>query len=352
MLQSSELSKIDWRSGIVVRSPNWLGDAVMALPAMICLKNALPSDYGFFVVCSENLAPLYSSIPWVSKIVTIGDGHASFSKGKLKELSTLDAGVGFLFVNSFRSVWHFWRTVPKVYGASNGLRNIFLSRSFKVKWREKKAYSNEHQSYKYLSMAYRLGCETWNGEYPEFAVESSELRMPEISDFLEKGKILVAAPGAVYGPAKRWEASSYHEVCRYWIEAKKGRVLIVGGANEAETAEEVASGLNGASVLNLAGKTNMRELIYILKKSDMCISNDSGIMHLGSALNTKGVAVFGSTDPFATGPLSKNWTVILKKQSCAPCFSRECVNVQKDYRCLKSITPADVINAIENLMRK
>lgn len=345
-----EISSLDWRNGIVVRSPNWLGDAIMALPAMTCLKNVLPEKCGFFVVCPDNLSPLYSSISWVSKIITIGNGHSSLSREKLKELISLDAGAGFLFVNSFRSAWYFWKTVPKVYGASNGLRNILLTKSFKVKWHEKKSYSEKHQSYKYLSMVYELGCEKWNEKYPEFTlIDPSELKNQELKTFLKEGNVMVVAPGAAYGPAKRWDSSSYNEVCHYWIKEKKGRVIIVGAKDEIETAETVASGLDSSYVLNLAGKTNLKELIYILKKSDICVSNDSGIMHLGSALNTKGVAIFGSTDPFATGPLSKNWTVLLKKQSCAPCFSRECINDEKDYRCLKAITPKEVIEAMEKL---
>jgi heptosyltransferase-2 len=164
------------------------------------------------------------------------------------------------------------------------------------------------------------------------------------------GKIMVVAPGAAYGSAKRWSSSSYNEVCRYWIEEKSGRVIIVGAENEMKTAEGVASNLDNSHILNLAGKTNLKELIYTLKKSDICVSNDSGVMHLGSALNAKGVAIFGSTDPFATGPLSKNWAVLLKKQSCSPCFFRECINVEKDYKCLEAITSADVIEAIEKLI--
>ncbi len=350
MRLNSEISSLDWRNGIVVRSPNWLGDAIMALPAMTCIKKALPEGCGFFVVCPDNLSPLYSSIPWVSKIITTGSGHSSLNKEKLKELSELRAGLGFLFVNSFRSAWYFRKTVPKVYGASNGLRNILLTRSFRVKWHEKKSYSEEHQSYKYLSMVYELGCEKWDENYPEFTlIDSSELRDQKIKTFLEEGNVMVVAPGAAYGPAKRWDASSYNEVCRYWMKEKNGRVVIVGANNETETAESVVLGLDNSRILNLAGKTNLKELIYILKKSDICISNDSGVMHLGSALDTKGVAVFGSTDPFATGPLSKNWTVLLKKQSCSPCFSRECVNPEKTYMCLQSITPADVIEAIEKV---
>lgn len=337
-------------SGIIVRSPNWLGDAVMALPAMCCLRKMVPVSSPFYVVSPSNLVPLYDSIPWVNRVIEIESGHSKWTKNKLLELKELNVGSGFLFVNSLRSAYYFWKCIPKIFGASNGLRNIFLTKSFSVKWHESKGYSSEHQSYKYLEMVYRLGAEKWDGKYPEFnLIQESDIRIDGVTQFLSARDTLVVAPGAAYGPAKRWSSINYNQICRYWIEKVNGKVIVLGAKNESDTAREVANGLNVSKVLNLAGKTNLKELIYILKNSKLCICNDSGIMHLGSALDIKGVAVFGSTDPYATGPLSKNWTVAIKKQNCSPCFCRECINPEKDYKCLNSISPEDIIQIIEKM---
>lgn len=338
------------KAGIIVRSPNWLGDAIMALPAMCCLRKMIPVTSPFYVVSPSNLVPLYTSIPWVNKVIEIDSGHSKWTKNKLLEVKELNVGMGFLFVNSLRSAYYFWRCVPKVFGASNGLRNIFLTKSFLVKWHENKGYSDEHQSYKYLKMVYKLGAEKWDEIYPEFKlIEASDIQVDALVEFLLSDDVLVVAPGAAYGPAKRWSSTNYNQVCRSWIDERKGKVIILGARNEYDTAQEVANGLDCSKVLNLAGKTNLKELIYILKKSKLCICNDSGIMHLGSALNIKGVAIFGSTDPYATGPLSKNWTVVIKKQNCSPCFCRECANPEKDYRCLNSITADDIIQIIREM---
>lgn len=335
------------KSGIIIRSPNWLGDAIMALPAMCCLRKMIPLSCHFYVVSPSNLIPLYTSIQWVNKVIEIDSGHSVWNKNKLLEVKNLNAGIGFLFVNSLRSAYYFWKCIPKVFGASSGLRNIFLTKSFSVKWHEAKGYSGEHQSYKYLEMIYELGAEKWDGTYPKFKLlEAPEIRIEGVSKILSDHNTLVVAPGAAYGPAKRWGSTNYNQVCRYWIEEMKGKVIILGAKNECDTAKDVANGLNPSKVLNLAGKTNLKELIYILKKSKLCVCNDSGIMHLGSALDIKGVAIFGSTDPYATGPLSKNWTVAIKKQNCSPCFCRECTNPGKDYKCLNEITADDIIQII------
>lgn len=338
------------KAGIIVRSPNWLGDAIMALPAMCCLRKLTSESTPFYVVAPSNLFYLYGSIPWVTKVIEIDSGHSKWAKSKLLEVKELNAGLGFLFVNSLRSAYYFWKCVPKVFGASNGLRNIFLTKSFPVKWHEDKGYSEEHQSHKYLAMIYALGAEKWDEKYPEFKIiGTSDISVDLVAEFLSSGDVLVVAPGAAYGPAKRWSSDSYKHLCHYWIDKMEGKVIVVGAKNELDTSESVAKGLEGAKILNLAGKTNMKELIYILKKSKLCVCNDSGVMHLGSALDIKGVAIFGSTDPYATGPLSKNWTVAIKKQNCSPCFSRECANSEKDYKCLSSIIPDDIIQIIEKM---
>lgn len=338
------------KSGIAVRSPNWLGDAVMALPAMCCLREMLPESSPFCVISPGNLAPLYDSIPWVSKVIEIESGHSGWSRDKLNDLRKFNAGFGFLFVNSLRSAYYFRRCMPKVFGASNGLRNIFLTKSFAVEWHKNKTYSDEHQSRKYLSMVYALGAKKWNERYPEFKlIDVAQIKASGASDFIAKGKCLAIAPGAAYGTAKRWSSKNYNQVCRYWIESKKGNVIVLGAENENDTANDVIQGLKSGKVLNLVGKTNLKELICILKKSDLCLCNDSGVMHLGSALDIKGIAIFGSTDPYSTGPLSTNWTVIINKQDCSPCFSRQCMNLAKDYKCLTSITADSIIQTIEKM---
>lgn len=341
----------DWLDGIAVRSPNWLGDAVMALPAMYSLKKILPEKCGFFIVTPENLSPLYESIPWINYVLTVGDGHTPWTKEQLNELKSLRPGVGMLFVNSLKSAYYFKKAnIRYVFGASNGIRNIFLKKSFKVKWHKKNGYEECHQSYKYLQMTYSMGAPEWDNIYPEFRVpEPDKTANPLLNNISEHKNLLVIQPGAAYGPAKRWPTDYFREICKYWIN-NKGSVAIVGTKMEAECSKELRSGMGeNRNIIDLTGKTSMNELMYTLKHSLACVCNDSGVMHLASALNLKGVAIFGSTDPFATGPISGKWIVMLERQKCSPCFSRECINSNKDYKCLRDITPENVIKALEYL---
>ena len=338
------------RNSIIVRSPNWLGDAIMAIPAMCCLKTLLVDNGRFCVVTPDNLTPLYSSIPWITDLISIGSGHSALAKDQKNKIKDFNAELGFVFLNSFRSAWYLRFGAKKLYGASNGIRDLLFTKTFKVKWKRANAYETVHQSEKYLAMVYDLGCEKWDNKYPEFCLKAvGEPLKKQVAEFFHNEKILVIAPGAAYGPAKRWDINSYVEVCRYWIDNNNGKVIIVGAEKEINTAAQIRSCLDAKAVIDVTGKTSLNDLMCILKKAQLCLSNDSGIMHLGSALDIKGIAIFGSTDPYATGPLSKNWTVVIKAQKCAPCFARECKNPDKNYLCLKTIAPKDVIDIIRSV---
>ena len=349
--KETKISVSDWRNGIIIRSPNWLGDIIMALPAMCSLKKLLPKSCSFFVATPTAYLPLFKSIPWINHIVPLGTGHSGWTKEQLAEVNKLQAGVGFLFVNSFRSAYYFKKAgVKKLFGASNGFRNLLLSQHYKVNWHTKELYGSDHQAYKYLAMTNALGAPKWDGKFPDFRLsEDADINLPEITKLKTHKNVLAIHPGAAYGPAKRWLPENFREICNYWIKTKKGKVVVIGLKNETETATEVVKDLPEDSIINLIGKTTLSELMFVLKNVDLCLCNDSGTMHLAGALNTKGIAIFGSTDPYSTGPLGEKWIIMLKKQDCSPCFSRECKNPQKDYRCLKSITPGSVIEAINIL---
>jgi heptosyltransferase II len=348
------LSGSDWKDGILIRSPNWLGDAIMALPAIYSLYKLKPANCDFFVAAPDNLLPLFNSISWIDYTLPLGAGHSSWNNETIKKAKELNAGVGFLFVNSLRSAYYFKKAhIKNIFGASNGLRNLLLKKSFKVNWHTVKQYAEVHQSIKYLSMVYELGAPKWDNHYPEFnLLNESDISINSLSKFLENEKVMVVSPGAAYGPSKRWDLDNYESVCKSWIEKYKGKVIITGAPKETEDSNRLAANLAPEKIMNVTGRTTLEELIYILKKSTICIANDSGTMHLGSALDIKGIVIFGSTDPYSTGPLSKNWKVLLEKQTCSPCFSRECINSEKNYNCLKAVKISHVLKAVDELLIK
>ena len=258
------------------------------------------------------------------------------------------AGVGILFNNSFKNAALMRLAgVPKIYGASARGRKFLLSKAFpfpKIRTRE---FNHFHQTGLYLSIVYSLGAEEWKGEFPEFKVlKKPEYMKKDIVEICAKDRLLVLAPGAAYGEAKRWPSENYRELSACWID-RGGCVAIAGSGKEADIAHIVSKGFPEDRVFNLAGETDISELLFLLQKTAFCVANDSGIMHLAAAVGTSGVAIFGSTDPFLTGPLSAKWKVFQEKQECAPCFKRECPANQ--YKCLRAVRAVDVIDYIERI---
>lgn len=342
-----------WRDGIVVRVPNWLGDAMMALPAIACLRRLTPHPCGLFAAVPDKLAQLFEAIPMIDVVVPIGSGHSLWTKAQRRSVGLLNPGLGFLFVNSLKSAVSLRMSgVPLLFGASSGLRGLLMGRTFKVDWHRKGGYADTHQAHITMAMTHAMGAPKWDGVMPPFDLdpEGIGLDIPWPDGFtVEGGPLLVVAPGAAYGPAKRWPAESFRTVCEWWIKGRGGRVAAVGAPDESGACMAVTAGLPADLAANLAGATGLRGLAKTLQEAAACVTNDSGVMHLAAALGRPGVAVFGSTDPYATGPLGGGWTVAIEPQSCAPCFSRTCVNPDVDYRCLSAVTPRAVIEALEKL---
>jgi heptosyltransferase-2 len=336
-----------WRDGLVVRTPNWLGDAVMAVPALVQLKKIVPSTCGMFVVVPPALKTLFESMEFIDKVVPLHKAHAAWTKQDVKNVFKLRAGIALLQNNSLRDTIYF-RTarIPRLYGAAKRGRSILLTESFKFPKIRKGELNHLHHAGRYLAMAYALGAPEWKGELPEFRpAKEPELFPAEVAELLEKEKLLVIAPGAAYGEAKRWPADNFRAVCAEWLD-NGGHAAVIGTAAEKTAADEVCNDLPENKIANLAGKTDLADIIEILKQAEVCVANDSGIMHLSAVLGGKGAAIFGSTDPSSTSPVSTKWKILFEQKECAPCFRRECP--YGHYECLKAITPEMVSREIRS----
>lgn len=347
-----EIPLHEWKDGLIVRSPNWLGDAVMTLPALHQLRKIVPPECGLFVICPPSLADFYKAITSVDLIVQLHQAHKLWKSADLKKVKDLHAGVALLFNNSLRdTIYLRLAGIPKIFGASARCRGILLSRSFSFPKIKSQRTNKLHHAAKYLSLACALGAPEWQGELPEFKVRKEpELMDRSFLELLKNQKLMTLAPGAAYGEAKRWPADYFKTVARHWIEKQDGTVAIIGAPKESHIAELVAFGLPPEKVFNLAGKTDLSELMLLLQKSDICVANDSGTMHLSAAVGGKGVAIFGSTDPTSTSPVSAAWKIIFEQEPCAPCFKRVCPKNYDQYLCLKKITPEKVIAEIKKII--
>lgn len=334
-----------WKNGMVVRMPNWLGDAVMALPALYQLKQMLPPPCALAVICPVGLRPLFHALPWLDVILPLGDVHRNWTRGELRMVRRFAPGVGVLFNNSFRDVLMLrLARVGRLYGAAARSRGFLLRRSFPFPPRRDHQLNKLHHANKYLSIVYAMGAPRWDGVLPELKIPLPFQQMrPELKAVCDHPKLLVLAAGAAYGAAKRWKSESFRAVAAAWI-ARGGVAVTVGGASEHAIGEEIAEGLDGRKFFNLMGKTDLPELMHILRSARDIVANDSGVMHLAAALGAPGVAVFGSTDYSATGPIAPGWRIFHSGRKCSPCFKRTCP--QGVSRCMADVTPGMVIEVL------
>ncbi|MBN2640893.1 MAG: lipopolysaccharide heptosyltransferase II [Victivallales bacterium] len=344
-----DLKLSDWKNGVAVRSPNWLGDAVMTLPALNQLKKIIPEHCGLFIVCPPSLKGFYDTLPMVDKIICLTRAHKNWTRSDVKHVNRLHAGICLMFNNSLRDTIFFrLARIARLFGASARGRAVLLSGSFKFPPRKDCELNQLHHAEKYLSMVYSLGAPKWQGEMPAFNIPSLDeaKRNPLVNKVFSSGKLMTLAAGAAYGGSKRWPAESFNQVSRYWIDTG-GTVAVLGTAGERDMAQEAIKDLPDGNAFNLAGETSLPELMAVLKYSELCIANDSGIMHLSAALGGSGIAVFGPTDPSATSPVSTRWQVLFEKQDCAPCFKRECPSSSS--KCMKAVAPEKVIEIIKGM---
>ena len=334
---------IEWGNGLLIRGTNWLGDALMTLPAAYRLAQFVPKPCGVFVMCPAGLAPLWEAADWVSKVIPLTDKRAAKPASSL--IWQLRPGVAAIFPNSFGSAKDLWRNgIPRRIGRRGRWRGAMLTDRLPT-WPSGHGVGQWHQLSYYLEFPAVFGDESWDATCPPLRIPDAEARA-QACGMVPDIDWLVLAPGAAYGPAKQWPAERFAEVAAWWC-ANRGRVAVVGTGKERPAGELIAERVSG--VLNLAGETDMVGLMAVLSGARAVVANDSGAMHLAAGLGRDGVAVFGSTDPVATGPIGGRWIVLRDALSCGPCFQRTCSRSDRPYECLERIPAETVIQALGQL---
>lgn len=336
-----------WRNGLAIRVPNWLGDAMMTLPAILQLRKILPPHCGLFAVGPGGLEPVFKALPMIDCYIGLENLHRPWRFHEWLALHRLRPGVGLLFNNSLRDAILFRLAMPvgKLYGAAKRGRACVLSRAWKFPGNRAGELGKLHHANKYTAMAQALGAPAWDGALPEWNFQAPVNDLPpQVFSLCEHPKLLILAAGAAYGAAKRWPGRHFAEVARRWLESG-GIVAAVGGKSERDVCQTAVDGLPAQRALNLAGKTDLDCLMQLLRHARCAVANDSGVMHLAAALGTPGVAVFGPTDYSCTAPIGNNWEILWGHPGCAPCFRRVCPDGTP--RCMDEITADDVWPLIE-----
>jgi len=318
---------------LVVRSPNWLGDAVMSIRTVRAFKLGRP-DARLSVLAPEKLAALWRAVPEVDEVITFGPKDSVFAVAK-KLRGRFDVAV--LLPNSLRSALEIWLAgIPRRVGFQGHHRERFLNQIVRDKAKKsKKPPRPEHHADRYWRLA--DGC---GGIEPPPPVFPPRERSGEI--------VIGICPGAEYGSAKRWPMERFRSTMEFISREVSCIFVILGTKADQTVAAQIAQGFPG-NVRDLTGKTSLEELMEKLRGLSVLITNDTGTMHLADFLNVPLVAIFGSTEPRLTGPRAPTSTVLRHQVECSPCFEREC---PLDFRCMRAISPEEAAGQTLALLKQ
>jgi heptosyltransferase-2 len=334
-------------SRVLVRATNWLGDAVMSLPAIRAIRRVFPHAY-MAVLARPWVADLYAREVAIDRVIPYPAqkglaARRAFAAG----LRTEHFDTAILLQNAFDAALIAWLAgIPERIGYHRDGRGLLLTQAIPV---PEPGDIPRHERFYYLELLRRAGI-------IERLPADDAIRLDGIDAAHAAGAAHIAAlgihepvigvsPGAAYGNAKRWLPERFAETA-----AQLSRmVLVFGSRDERPLCEEVTAAIRraGRDARNLAGETTLRQFIDLTAACRLMLTNDSGAMHVASALGVPTVTVFGATDDTTTGPTGPLARVVREHAECSPCLLREC---PIDHRCMTRVTTERVVSAASELL--
>ncbi|MBI1747989.1 MAG: lipopolysaccharide heptosyltransferase II [Acidobacteria bacterium] len=337
---------------ILVRGTNWVGDSVMTIPALRALRRRF-AEAEITLMVRPWVSDLFIGASFIDRVLLYDkNGPHKGLRGlgcAVSMVRTKRFDMAILFQNALEAalIVHL-AGIPQRVGYATDGRGWLLTHKAGFA----PALRGRHQIYYYLGILSGSGLvesPPWLAANftPDISLAVTDEELKRVDILLgelgvDPSKRLVGLnPGAYFGPAKRWTSDRYAALADCMIRDAHAEIVIFGSAGERRIAEEISSQMH-YQPKSLAGRTTLRDLMAVLRRCRLLITNDSGPMHLAAALNVPQLAIFGSTDPGATGPYSTNATVIQHAVSCSPCLLREC---PIDLRCFTSISVEEVYAA-------
>lgn len=328
---------------IMVRATNWIGDGVMMTPALGVLRQQFP-EAEIVIVANPLVAHLFTRHPWCDRVLVLDRRGASRGVvGLIRFAGMLRAerfGLAVLFQKAFEAaLLAFLAGIPVRAGFATDARGFLLTHRTPLTPQIKRLHHSRH----YLEMLDAFGV---RGEDYPLKLELSPDEVARVGAQTGFGEWLVLNPGAAYGSAKRWYPDRFAAVGNRLSSQLGIPVVIVGGPAEVTIGGDIEQQLSVPAV-NLVGRTTVREMMAVIGKSRLVISNDSGPMHIAAAFGAPTVAIFGPTDHTTTYPLSRRSVVVHSGAECAPCLKRQC---PIDHHCMLNVTVDDVVSAALDLI--
>ena len=342
--------------GILIIAPNWIGDAVMTEPLLASLKEQYP-EANIDVLASTWVAPIYRACPEVHEVIEAKFEHKqlqwSLRKKLAKELAIKKYQACFILPNSLKSALIPWlANIPFRVGYRGELRFGLINLSLDNPSKVNRPPMVDH----YLALSQLLNegqvASTLSNLVPRLNVSSTanqSVQTKLLNAKVDPANVYVMCPGAEYGPTKRWPTSHFAQLAQQLIASNPhSQIILLGSKGDNALAQEIQfQAKQDSHIYNWCGDTSLDEAIALIGMSKAVISNDSGLMHIAAALKTPQAAIFGSSDPAHTPPLSDKAKVIWLNLPCSPCHKRECP--LGHLKCLNDILPEQVFATLNTL---
>jgi heptosyltransferase-2 len=326
---------------VLIRATNWVGDAIMALPALRAVRSRFP-EAEITILARTYVGFLYKNQQVCDKIIFV-----DYQRDIVAEIRAQKFDAALLLQNAFEAAWLAWRAgIPERIGYSRDGRSLLLTKAVPV---PKPGEIPPHEQYYYLELLRRAG---WLNSLPNesfITLHVPDEQRQRATEFLLSNGVrldslrIAIGAGASYGSAKCWPPDRFAELANR-LQAKEEQakvdVILFGTRAEAPVSLAITAGMR-LPPIDLTGKTAVNDLPALLSQCHLFIGNDSGAMHVAAAVGLPVVSIFGPTDPSGTAPVTPRCSIVQEKPYCSPCLLRRCPT---DHRCMTRVTP-DAVEA-------
>jgi lipopolysaccharide heptosyltransferase II len=335
---------------LLIRSTNWIGDAVMTTPAVRAIRKRFPNTH-ISILAKPWVVPVFENSEHIDRLLIYDDQgrhKGIFGKFRLaKDLKKYHFDAVILFQNAFEAALiTFLAGIPLRIGYNTDVRQLLLTHAVSCTNEIKK----KHQTDYYLNIIRGIGMEEYNRELYLKLNQKDRFRVEKIlteQRLSVDDKLIGINPGATYGPAKQWPYDRFARLADKIQAFTGGRIVIFGGPHDKELGRKISRRMLNRPI-DLSGGTSLGEAMALIERCDLFITNDSGLMHVAAALDVPLIAVFGSTNPATTGPLGSNSKVVQAAVPCSPCLKSDCP--EGHLKCMDQIDADRVFDVAKEML--
>lgn len=335
---------------LLIRSTNWIGDAVMTTPAVRAIRHNFPGAH-ISLLAKPWVAPVFAHSPHVDQIIIYeANGRHRGIRGTVRLARDLRAyrfDAAILLQNAVEAALiAFMAGIPHRIGFDTDARRLLLTHPVRCT----RAIKSIHQTGYYLKMIEGAGL-VGGGQHLELSIGIEDRQRAERTlsahGITPDRRVVGLNPSATFGPAKQWFPERYAALGDRLSNNLDATILLFGGPSDRKLGQDIVR-MMAAPVIDLSGRTSLGEAMALIDRCNAFVTNDSGLMHVAAALNTPLVAIFGSTNSTTTSPYSETSRIVRVPIECSPCMQPVCPLGHMN--CMKQVTVQMVSDAVEDLL--